>query len=652
MPHPPSQRPSARPSAHPMSAEEARETIAGTLVRLGVAQTDLGQVSSTLARQASKTLRPGAPLPAISIDVASTDGGGSSTGDADLVLRGILGKGGMGVVRLAQQRSLQRDVAVKRSAKNDAGAIRSLVREARITGGLEHPNVVPVHALGVDGEGGPLLVMKRIEGVSWRTLVHDDGHPAWPALLTGHGDRLRAHVEILAQVSRALELAHDRGVVHRDVKPENVMIGRFGEVYLVDWGVALRLAERNEEPHAIVGTPGFLAPEMARGDPSLVGPHTDVFLLGATLYEVLARRPPHDAPNALAALVAALIGEPPPLPADAPRDLVQLVRRAMAHDPEDRFPSAEAFREGLARYLASRAVENVHSEGRAALARADAVIGAEGAAAPEAYRALIEARFALSSTLRARPDAEVRAELDGCLGRLVERELALRSPAGAQTLLGEMSEIPAGLSSRVRTLARSVETERDAIEDRARARREADSSDALPAISRAIASAVALVIVVWVYVVTDDRIGPTEALALWAAGLVGLAAAVLAARRPLLTNATTRALTALLGTMLITPFACTLVALEVAAPMYQRSAFSWVAGAGLAMVGGITILPKIWPSAVLYVAGTIAVLAMPGWTEAIQPVVILGNAAIFVRALRHHAARSRVASVGETSLAA
>jgi hypothetical protein len=631
--------PTKRPSAYPMSPEEARETIAGTLAKLGVAQTDLGNVDSTIGRRVDASAPGAAPLPSISIDTASTDEGDTADGDADLMLRGILGRGGMGIVRLAEQRSLRREVAVKRSTKNDAVAIRALVREARITGGLEHPNVVPVHALGVDDEGGPLLVMKRIEGVSWRTLIHEDAHPAWPALLAGHGDRLRAHVEILAQVCRALELAHDRGVIHRDVKPENVMIGRFGEVYLVDWGVALRLDERDQESHAIVGTPGFLAPEMARGNPELVGPHTDVYLLGGTLYEVLTRRPPHDAPNALAALVAALVGAPPSLPDSAPRDLAALVRRAMALAPEERVPSAEAFREGLTRHLASREIDRVLHEGRAALARADEVIAKEGAGASDAYRALIEARFALGSTLRARPDDDARAELDACLVRLVEREIAVRSPAGARAVLGEMTEVPSALEARVDALDRSVQAERDAIADRERARREADSSLSLGAMNNTVASVVALVVVAWFFFV-----GSRDPLEIWIAGLVGLSAAVFVGRKQLLVNRAARRLTGLLATLLVTPFAITLVALTVSAPMHERSAYSWVAGAGLAMASEITILPKVWPSILVYAIGIVAVLALPETTGLIQPIVILGNAAIFVRALRHHAARSRVAT--------
>ena len=114
--------------------------------------------------------------------------------DGDLVMRAELGRGGMGVVRVAEQRSLQREVAVKTATSNAVSIAGALVREAQIMGGLEHPNVVPVHALGVDAQGAPVLVMKRVEGVSWRALLGDDGHKAWEPLLAGHGDRLRGHL--------------------------------------------------------------------------------------------------------------------------------------------------------------------------------------------------------------------------------------------------------------------------------------------------------------------------------------------------------------------------------------------------------------------------------------------------------------------------
>jgi hypothetical protein len=629
-----------------MSSEEARVAITETMQRMGIAETVLGEADATLPRRDATESAP-ARLPDLAIAAESgeisTDG--LPPASTDFVARGVLGRGGMGVVRLAQQRSLERDVAVKTGGKSER-AMRALVREARITGGLEHPNVVPVHALGIDREGAPVLVMKRIEGVAWRTLIHDDEHEAWRPLLAGHGDRTRAHIEILAQVARALVFAHDRGVVHRDVKPQNVMIGRFGEVYLLDWGVAMRLDERAIEPPGIVGTPGYLAPEMARGDARLIGAHTDVYLLGATLYEVLTRKPPHDAPNALAALVGALVGEPPAVPADAPRELVQLVRSAMARDPVDRLESAEAFREELARYLVTREADRVHQEGRAALARAEERIAVDGPAAPDAFRALIEARFALGSTIRTRNDSESAQVLDRCLSHLVEREMALGSPIGARTLVQEMSAPSPELAVRIAMLERALEDQRTAAEDRERARRDADSSLSLPAMIAIIVTILTLCVLVYGAIMWGEHgdIEGRRALTIWLAPILAYAIGGIVARRQMFATRSTRQLAGFLGIVLLTPFVTTLVGVYCSVPMHQRSAFSWVASAGVALLGELAVLPRVWPCVVVYLLGTAAVLIDAELTFPVQAMVIVGTAIFFVRSLLLHAAESKVAA--------
>jgi serine/threonine-protein kinase len=627
-----------------MSPELARATIAQTLVRFGIAETELGDPTISMRRGEAASSTSSAGLPQISVELSTDSDPGDGDGP-DLVARDVLGKGGMGVVRVAAQRSLGREVAIKTSARSNARAVDALIREARIMGGLEHPNVVPVHALGVDRDGAPVLVMKRVEGVSWRTLIHDDAHDAWPRLLAGHGDRLRAHVEILVQVARALALAHDRGVVHRDVKPENVMIGRFGEVYLLDWGLALRLDERQSEPHGIVGTPGFLPPEMARGDPTAIDPRTDVYLLGGTLYEVLAKRPPHDAPNALLALVASLIGEPPPIPEGTPPDLERLVRRAMALDVVDRVASAEAFREALVQYLAVREAGVVAAEGRAALARAEAMLDRAGPDAPDAYRNLIEARFALTSTLRVRGDAEARAELDRCLARMVERELALRSPGNARTLLGEMSAQPTTLVERLEQLERDVAVERTAADDRERARREADSSPSLSAMSAIVYSVVTSISLLWGFFQSGfgaRELTGSEAIEIWSAAFVGLGVVGFLARKQILSNHRTRVLGGYLTLALLTPFLAIIVAIRFGAHAYERSAYSWIASAGIAAVGEISVLPGLRLAALVYLAGALTLLARPEWAGPVQPIVILTGAVVLVRALRLDALRSRV----------
>jgi len=207
----------------------------------------------------------------------------------------LLGAGGMGMVRAALQESLGREVAVKalRSEGATPHKMLRLLREAWVTGALEHPNIIPVHALHLDESGAPQVVLKKIEGRPWSDFL------AEPELLPGDGDPLGWHLGVLRSVCNALAFAHSRGIVHRDVKPENVMVGAFGEVYLADWGIALAFDEsasprvpRARENEMLAGTPCYMAPEMARGAPA--DPRTDVYLLGATLFEVLAGKRPRD----------------------------------------------------------------------------------------------------------------------------------------------------------------------------------------------------------------------------------------------------------------------------------------------------------------------------------------------------------------------
>jgi serine/threonine protein kinase len=209
---------------------------------------------------------------------------------AEVRMHEAIGQGGMGVVYRAEQTSLGRDVAVKTllPERIDGESIAKLVREAWLLGRMEHPNIVPVHLLRLDERGQPMIVMKRVEGRVWRELIREQP--------------LEAALRILVQVCNAVHFAHSRGVLHRDIKPANVMVGTFGEVYLLDWGVAVSLREdpRGLLPHVgqtegLAGTPIYMAPEMLDGEPASLGVHTDVYLLGATLHHVLAGDAPHRA---------------------------------------------------------------------------------------------------------------------------------------------------------------------------------------------------------------------------------------------------------------------------------------------------------------------------------------------------------------------
>lgn len=291
------------------------------------------------------------PLPRISLGPA--EGGAleaaAEASQPDLTLVRTLGEGGMGRVHLARQRSLDREVAVKGLKRGATSRVAvALVREARTTGALEHPGVIPVHALGLDERGWPVLVMKRVDGAPWCDLLGDPSHALWST--RGDDEPLWSNLEILLRVCETVQFAHSRGVLHLDIKPENVMVGAFGEVYLVDWGIARRMDEGEDADVAgIVGTPAYMAPEMVIG--SELSPRTDVYLLGATLHQVLTGRARHHGTDLQSVLLAAAVSDRVGYSADVPAPLADLCNRATARDPEGRPADAGAFRQEVLRFI-------------------------------------------------------------------------------------------------------------------------------------------------------------------------------------------------------------------------------------------------------------------------------------------------------------
>jgi len=250
------------------------------------------ELAKTLVDHPGSTIEP--PRAASSGAMAALDAlrGLGATLGGKIDVHHTLGEGGMGVVHLATQRTLGRQVAVKtlRKGAGDEQAALRIVREAWITGALEHPNVVPVHDVGVDASGAPVIVMKRIEGRPWSHYLRD---AAAVAKRFAAADLVEWNLRTLANVCNAMHFAHARGILHRDLKPDNVMIGEFGEVYVLDWGIAVSLADDGtgrfplaSQATDIAGTPHYMAPEMLLGDPTMLSPRTDVYLLGAMLYEI------------------------------------------------------------------------------------------------------------------------------------------------------------------------------------------------------------------------------------------------------------------------------------------------------------------------------------------------------------------------------
>ena len=268
----------------------------------------------------------------------------------------VLGAGGMGVVRGGTQHAPHRQVAVKHLRPDGAASERrALEREAAVLGALEHPGIVPVHLVAQDQDGRPAVVMKRIEGTLWADAVTREA--AEPELV----ERL----DVLLAVCNAVEYAHQRGILHLDIKPDNVMIGAFGEVYLLDWGLARRVSGDVPAPWASeinepMGTPAFMAPELAEGAGSRVGVQTDVYLLGGCLAACIRGQGPRESSGPLRSqLLDAAMGGIAEWPPDAPRGLVHIALRALAVEPGDRHPSVAALREDVQRWLHTRHVHRL-----------------------------------------------------------------------------------------------------------------------------------------------------------------------------------------------------------------------------------------------------------------------------------------------------
>jgi len=278
----------------------------------------------------------------------------------DYELGALIGRGGMGDVVLGRDKTIGRDIAIKhlRVENPTPEAVARFLREARIQARLEHPSIVPVHHVGYDEHGLPYFTMKKLAGTTLLDLLG----------ATSPSPRQRI-LRMFTDVCLAVEFAHARGVVHRDLKPSNVMVGDFGEVYVLDWGLARIVAEREAsasmsigagvasidgmtQAGAMLGTPGYMAPEQIE-DASGAGPPADVYALGSILFEILAGESLH--PRGHGALTSTLRGvESGPQQRRPDRNIAPeldaLCIAALATLPSDR-PSVKELAERLQGYL-------------------------------------------------------------------------------------------------------------------------------------------------------------------------------------------------------------------------------------------------------------------------------------------------------------
>jgi tRNA A-37 threonylcarbamoyl transferase component Bud32 len=372
-------------------------------------------------RRGEKTWRGMTEAPELAAALPGPNAFRGSAVDVRYAVKSMLGQGGMGEVYLCADEWIGREVAMKVAHSNQAAQAHlraRFVREALVQGQLEHPSVVPVYDLGTRPDGATYFTMKRVRGLTLAEIIQgwrrDD-----PAMVRAYSRR--RVLTAISSVCLAVSFAHSRGVVHRDLKPENVMLGDFGEVYVLDWGVARVLedawAQRavasanlvapvgQTQAGALVGTPGYAAPEQVRGD-KRVGAAADVYALGAILFEMLTLSAMHRG-ESVDALVASTLASGAARPSEraphlqVPPELDHICARATAIDPGDRFASARDMHEAIERYLDGerdadrrRELAQQHTDAAALAFAAAARSGAEGE--PERARGMRELGAALA----------------------------------------------------------------------------------------------------------------------------------------------------------------------------------------------------------------------------------------------------------------
>lgn len=326
----------------------------------------------------------------------------------DYELLEVIGEGGVGVVYAARQASIDRRVAIK--MLRDEYRVRpehrdKFLAEAVLTGELDHPNIVPIYDLGRNKDGELFYAMKNVVGTPWDRVINNQ--------------TLELNLEILHKVADAVAFAHSRGVIHRDLKPENVMLGGFGEVLVMDWGIAMPTEGFNKSSsilrsQAMGGTPAYMAPELASGPVERIGTASDIYLLGAILFEILSGKPPHDGSDVLECVRNAannVIVE-----SDRSGELMDIAMKAMETIPGRRYRTVQDFQKAIRNF-------EYHRESLALMESAKAeLIAAEESAN---YAAFNHVTFAFGEAIKLWPEnAEAREGLTNA--RVAYAEAAYR----------------------------------------------------------------------------------------------------------------------------------------------------------------------------------------------------------------------------------
>jgi serine/threonine protein kinase len=285
-------------------------------------------------------------------------------------LLGVLGRGAMGEVHIARDRALNRNVAVKRLAGKLVAEQRSMSRfvtEVQVTAQLDHPGIVPVYAYEVGSDGVPQYAMKLVRGRTLDAWITELREKVSRGEKLPDNERLAARLEVFLQIAAAVHYAHTRGVLHRDLKPDNIMLGPHHEVIVMDWGVARLMGNTDDsvevkrddvnktQTGTVIGTATFMAPEQAEGRTDEVDARSDQYALGLMLFELVGLKRAITGANASRKLYRASRGEKDKLePSEgfkARRELVAIINKATAKNRNDRYVHVEAFADDVRRYL-------------------------------------------------------------------------------------------------------------------------------------------------------------------------------------------------------------------------------------------------------------------------------------------------------------
>jgi serine/threonine protein kinase len=351
---------------------------------LGSVRDDLGQLADPDLQASLSTATSRATVAGGAAEATASYAGTSTGGGGRFRILRPHAQGGLGQISVALDEELHREVALKELQPRHAADPTSrsrFVQEAEITGGLEHPGIVPVYGLGHYDDGRPFYAMRFIKGDSLKDAIVRF-HEADRGSGRDPGERAVALQKLLRRyldVCDAIAYAHSRGVLHRDLKPGNIMVGQYGETLVVDWGLA-KLVGRAESaaevsestlhpastsglaetlPGSMIGTPAYMSPEQAAGDLGRIGRASDVYSLGATLYALLTGKPPIESPDVgevLRRVQAGEIPSPRQVNPRIPPALESICRKAMALRPEQRFASPRALAHDIERWLADEPV--------------------------------------------------------------------------------------------------------------------------------------------------------------------------------------------------------------------------------------------------------------------------------------------------------